>query len=59
MEIMQDARMSHIDDMEQTIIDRLGEAGALDAITRALSYDQKAEIYDYIIRVYDLEGEAD
>ena len=49
--------METVDRMEQIIIDALGEAGALDAITRALSYDVKEDIYSYIIRCHDLEAE--
>ena len=41
-----------IDAMEERIIDALGESGALEAITAALDYDVKADIYDYIIRMY-------
>lgn len=46
-----------IDAMEECIINALGESGALEAITAALDYDVKEEIYDYIIRNYDLEDE--
>ncbi len=56
MEIYKDERMQRVDDMEETIINNLGERGALDAITQALSYDQKEEIYSYIVRVYDLDA---
>ncbi len=51
-----DERMKRVDSMEAEIIDGLGEAGALEAITRALDYDTKEDIYSYIIRVYDLES---
>ncbi len=52
-----DENMKQIDQQEELIIDNLGTAGALEAITRAMSYDDKKEIYDYIIRVYDIETE--
>ena len=50
-------RFKEIDEMEERIIDALGESGALDAITAALDYDIKEDIYDYIIRNYELEDE--
>ena len=46
-----------VDSMEECIIDALGDAGALEAITAALDYNTKADIYDYIVRMYDLEVE--
>ena len=49
--------MSDVDDMEQLIIDALGTDGYYEAVSRALDYDTKADIYDYIIRVYDLDYE--
>lgn len=45
--------------MEDLIIESLGEAGALDAICQALDYDTKEDIYDYIIRMYDIEEEEE
>ena len=46
-----------VDEMEERIINALGESGALEAITAALDYDVKADIYEYIIRMYELEDE--
>ena len=46
-----------IDEMEERIINALGESGALEAITAALGYDVKADIYDFIIRMYEIEEE--
>lgn len=51
--------MEYVDKMEQAIIDALGAEGALDAITRALDYDTKADIYSYIIRCHDIQGVED
>ncbi len=48
-----------VDAAEDFIIDRMGAADALEAITKALSYDTKEEIYEYIIRVYELEDPED
>ena len=47
--------MSDVDDMEQLIIDAMGTDGYYEAVSRALDYGTKADIYDYIIRVYDLD----
>lgn len=51
--------MEYVDAMEQAIIEALGAEGALDAITRALSYDTKEDIYSYIIRCHDIQGVED
>ena len=49
-----------VDKMEEAIIEALGVEGALDAITRALSYDTKEDIYAYIMRCHAIESdEAD
>lgn len=44
-----------VDTMENLIIENLGAEGALDAIIRALDYDTKEDIYDYIIRCHDID----
>ena len=44
-----------IDNMEDLIIENLGAEGALSAIIKALDYDTKEDIYDYIIRCNDIE----
>ena len=44
-----------VDAMENLIIENLGAEGALFAIIKALGYDIKKDIYEYIIRCYDLE----
>ena len=44
-----------VDAMEELIIENLGTEGALSAIIKALDYDTKADIYDYIIRCHDIE----
>ncbi len=54
-----DHNMEHVDELEKQIIDAMGPAAALDAITRALDYDTKAEIYAYIMRSYDIEPDDD
>ncbi len=55
MNLEPDGRMKKTDAQEQLILETMGAEAAFDAITRALSIDQKEEIYSYIIRVYDLE----
>ena len=44
-----------VDTMEELIIENLGAEGALFAIIKALDYDTKEDIYDYIMRCHDLE----
>lgn len=51
--------MQTVDRMEEAIIEALGVEGALDAITRALSYDTKEDIYSYIMRCHDIEEPQD
>lgn len=46
---------SGIDAMEEEIKEALGTEKMLDAVLRALDYDTKADIYDYIKRMYDLD----
>lgn len=44
-----------VDAMENLIIENLGVEGALDAIIKALDYDTKQDVYDYIISCYDID----
>ena len=44
-----------VDNMENLIIENLGVEDALYSIIKALDYDTKEDIYDYIIRCYDIE----
>ena len=48
-------RQEKVEAMEEIIIDALGAEGALGEIIRALSTDQKEDIYPYIMRNNDLE----
>jgi len=50
--------MQEVDRIENIILDTIGESEFLNAITKALSYDTKADIYKYIARQYDIR-EAD
>lgn len=43
-----------VDAMEELIIENLGAEGALFAIIKALDYDIKEDIYNYIIRCYEI-----
>jgi len=43
-----------VDAMEEAILNELGAEEFLDALTVALSYDTKAEVYKYIIRMYEV-----
>lgn len=49
-------RMQDVDAKEQAILDALGAEGAFDALSKALSYDTKEEMYDYIMRCYEIEA---
>lgn len=49
--------MDEVNDMEDLIIESMGYEGYYEAVSRALNYDTKADIYDYIIRVYELNVE--
>lgn len=49
--------MHLIDRLEQMILEKLGETAFIDAIQRALDYETKQDIYEYIARCYDLEVE--
>lgn len=51
--------IEQIDGMEERIIGLLGESNTLNAICQALDYDTKADIYNYIIRMYDLAIEEE
>ena len=44
-----------VDAMENLIIENLGNEGALFAIIKALDYDTKKDIYEYIIRCTTLK----
>lgn len=48
-------RIKKVDNSEEVLKEYLGAEGLLEAITRALSYDTKEDIYDYISRMYDID----
>lgn len=50
-------RMKKVDNIEEVLKEYLGAEGLLEAITRALNYDTKEDIYNYIVRMYDIEIE--
>ena len=43
------------DAMEEEIKEALGTEEMLEAVLRALDYDTKIDVYDYIKRMYDLD----
>ena len=47
-------RTDRVDKMMETIIDTLGEKAALNAILKALNYDVKENIANYICRQYEI-----
>ena len=44
-----------MDKLEEKIIDALGHEQALQEISKALDYATKEDIYDYIIRMWDID----
>ena len=50
--------MERLDKMDQ-LVELLGAAEALEALTRAMSEEEFQENYDFIMRVYDLYPEED
>lgn len=48
-------RMAKVDMWEEKLIEGMGVESFLDALVRALSYDTKEEMYEYIGRQYDVE----
>ncbi len=50
--------MKRLDKMEK-LIEALGAAEALEALTRAMSEDEFQDYYNFIMRVYDLNGELE
>ncbi len=47
--------LQRIQAQERAIIERLGAEQALEEISKALTPDQKADIYNYICRMWDIE----
>lgn len=54
--IHQKSEMSYeqVQNAEDKIVECLGHDGAFEALTKAMSYDQKEDFYKYIIRMYDI-----
>jgi len=52
-------RVKRVDAMEDKLIEALGYEEAFKALSAALSYDSKEDNYDYILRTYDLNDEAE
>lgn len=53
--------MDNVDAMEEKLydyfdVDGSGAKDLLEAIIKALDYDTKGEIYEYIIRAYDVDS---
>ena len=48
-------RMKKVDNIEEVLKEYLGAEGLLEAIIKALSYDTKEDIYNYISRMYDID----
>ena len=57
--VIKEDMLNDVQEMEDLIIDTLGTEEALNAITKALDVDTKNDIYEYIIRVYDLHNDED
>ena len=48
-------RMETVDKMEESIIEALGYEQAFEALSKALSYDTKEDMYKYIMRMHEIE----
>ena len=48
-------RMAKVDMWEEKLIEGMGAESFLDALVRALSYDVKEDVFEYIGRHYDVE----
>lgn len=48
-------RLEQVQAQERAIIERLGVEQALTEITKALTTDQKEDIYNYICRMWDID----
>ena len=51
--------MDEVDAMEELIVESMGYEGYYESVSRALNIDTKSDIYEYIIRVYELNAEED
>ena len=51
--------LKKVDAKEELIIEALGYEEAFNNLSKALSYDIKEEMYDYIIRMWDLDYNED
>lgn len=49
----------YVDTIEQELFEEMGSFQFLQAIIRALDYDTKQEIYEYIARCYDISISAE
>ena len=52
-------RMDKVNMMEETIVEQLGYEDAFKALSKALSYDTKEDMYEYITRCYEIKIEED
>lgn len=48
---------SEIEELSEIIEEQLGTKGFLDALLRAMSYDQREDLFRYIIREYEVVTE--
>ena len=48
-------RMAKVDMWEEKLMEGLGAESFLDALVRALNYDVKEDVFEYIGRHYDVE----
>lgn len=48
---------SEIEELSEIIEEQLGTKGFLDALLRAMSYDQREALFRYIIREYEVVTE--
>ena len=52
-------QIKRVDDMEQNIVDALGYEQAFTELSKALDYATKQEMYEYIIRMWDISEDIE
>jgi hypothetical protein len=59
--VYENPRHQYIDDLEARLIEFLGPEGFIEALSKALGYDKKEDLYEFIATSYELpeEDEAD
>ena len=56
-DIYDNPRHQYIDDLEARLIEFLGPEGFIEALSKALGYDKKEDLYEFIATSYELPEE--